>query len=227
MEIISRKDALQQGLKQYFTGKPCKRGHLDWRWVKGYQCVECKRKNTREWLNSHPTVRYANRKRWQGLNREKHNAAAREYRRKNPEKVRASMRRWNRANREYQRLRVQNTPHLRIADALRTRLRNVLRGKVKAAGTEALVGCSWDQLLEHLEKQFRPGMSWDNYGEWEVDHILPCASFDLEQPAAQRICFHFTNLQPLWKAENRSKGARILDRKGLGRVGLPEAVVRA
>ena len=53
-------------------------------------------------------------------------------------------------------------------------------------------------------------MTWENYGEWEVDHILPCASFDLEQPEAQRQCFHYTNLQPLWKADNRSKGAEVL-----------------
>ena len=61
----------------------------------------------------------------------------------------------------------------------------------------------------HLEAQFKPGMTWDNYGlkGWHVDHIRPCASFDLRDPEQQRRCFHYTNLQPLWAEENLKKGS--------------------
>jgi hypothetical protein len=54
-------------------------------------------------------------------------------------------------------------------------------------------------------------MTWENYGPvWHVDHIRPCASFDLTDPAQQRECFHFSNLQPLFAAENLAKGDKIL-----------------
>ena len=72
-----------------------------------------------------------------------------------------------------------------------------------------LVGCSIDQLKQHLEFQFKPGMTWNNYGKWHVDHKKPCASFDLSKPSEQRKCFNWKNLQPLWAEENLSKGARL------------------
>ena len=53
-------------------------------------------------------------------------------------------------------------------------------------------------------------MTWDNHGEWHIDHIKPCASFDLTDADQQRECFNYTNLQPLWAKDNLSKGAKIL-----------------
>lgn len=52
-------------------------------------------------------------------------------------------------------------------------------------------------------------MSWDNYGEWEIDHIIPCDSFDLTKEEEQKRCFHFSNLQPLWWRDNRTKGNKV------------------
>jgi len=52
-------------------------------------------------------------------------------------------------------------------------------------------------------------MTWDNYGEWHIDHETPCAAFDLTDPVQQSNCFHYSNLQPLWAEENRRKGARV------------------
>lgn len=56
-------------------------------------------------------------------------------------------------------------------------------------------------------------MSWDNYGYrgWHIDHIKPCASFDLTDPNQREQCFHFSNLQPMWAKDNLSKGAKTLD----------------
>ncbi len=51
-------------------------------------------------------------------------------------------------------------------------------------------------------------MTWDNYGKWQIDHKIPCASFDLTDPEQQKSCFHFSNLQPLWAKDNNSKGAK-------------------
>lgn len=76
---------------------------------------------------------------------------------------------------------------------------------VNARGTFSAVGCSIQELRAHIEKQFTPGMTWANYGEWHVDHIRPCASFDLSDPEQFLACFNWSNLQPLWAAENLSK----------------------
>jgi hypothetical protein len=51
-------------------------------------------------------------------------------------------------------------------------------------------------------------MNWENQGEWHIDHILPCASFDLTKEEEQRKCFHYTNLQPLWAKDNMIKGSK-------------------
>lgn len=78
----------------------------------------------------------------------------------------------------------------------------------KSLGTLELIGCTKLELQQHIQSQFKDGMAWNNYGTlWEVDHIRPCASFDLTKPEDQRACFHYTNLRPLNKSENRKKHA--------------------
>jgi hypothetical protein len=69
-----------------------------------------------------------------------------------------------------------------------------------------LLGCTLEFLKGYLEAQFVEGMTWDNYGEWHIDHIIPCADFDLSNPVAQETCFHYSNLQPLWAEDNLKKG---------------------
>lgn len=100
-------------------------------------------------------------------------------------------------------------PQNKIACSLRGRIRIALKGISKLKSTEVLTGCSYEQLRLHLESLFLPNMTWDNYGEWHIDHIRPCASFDLSDPRQQIECFHYTNLQPLWAKDNLSKGASI------------------
>ena len=82
----------------------------------------------------------------------------------------------------------------------------------KSDSTMNLLGCTIQEAREYLEKQFKEGMTWENHGHetWHIDHIIPCASFDLTDPEQQKKCFHYTNLQPLWAKENMSKGAKIL-----------------
>jgi hypothetical protein len=93
---------------------------------------------------------------------------------------------------------------------LGTRIRKVLNGLIKKSkSTQELIGCDIEQLWIHLEKSFKSGMTRKNYGKWHVDHIIPCASFDLTKPEEQAKCFHYTNLQPLWASENLAKGSKI------------------
>ena len=104
-------------------------------------------------------------------------------------------------------------PVFRLQMNLRGRLRNVLKNKVSGSKSKLyhnLIGCSPDQLRAHIVSQFTKGMSWANMGKWHVDHILPCASFDFTRPEHVARCFHFSNLRPLWAAENRAKRDRII-----------------
>ena len=78
---------------------------------------------------------------------------------------------------------------------------------IKSRRAEQILGCSYSELAAHLEQQFRSGMTWDNRGEWHIDHIVPLASAQTEEEVLS-LC-HYTNLQPLWAAENLSKGARL------------------
>jgi hypothetical protein len=95
----------------------------------------------------------------------------------------------------------------KLKHLLRTRIRSAIKNNSKAHKTIKLLGCSIDFLKQHLEKQFKNGMSWKNYGfyGWHIDHIRPCCSFDLSKKSEQMKCFHYKNLQPLWAKDNRIK----------------------
>ena len=104
----------------------------------------------------------------------------------------------------------KNNPNYRLKGALRRRVYSALKGKNKSASTMKLIGCSVDELWNHLESKFESWMTKENYGLWHVDHIVPCASFNLTCPEQQRICFNYKNLQPLEAIENIKKGNKIL-----------------
>lgn len=97
----------------------------------------------------------------------------------------------------------------KLIQNLRHRIYNALKRNTKSGHTLELIGCSIENLKLHIESKFKTNMSWSNYGDWHVDHIRPCSSFDLSKPEEQMKCFYYTNLQPLWKSENRSKGAKL------------------
>lgn len=111
----------------------------------------------------------------------------------------------------YQRARRERDPRIKLAQALRNTISSALRGRYKAGTFIELIGCSQKELVGHLERQFAEGMSWQLYGhgkgKWSVDHVVPCASFNLADPDQQKLCFHYTNLKPLWFVENCSKNS--------------------
>jgi hypothetical protein len=93
---------------------------------------------------------------------------------------------------------------------LRDRIYKTIYNKNITSKTKELLGCSFNELKIHLEQQFKPEMTWLNHGQiWEIDHIKPCSSFDLTDLEQQKQCFHYTNLQPLFKTENRQKSNKI------------------
>jgi len=215
MNIITRAEALEQGLKTYFTGKPCKRGHVDERQVSSWTCMECCRENDRARAGTEKRLASRRTARWKNIDANRKRDRERGKLPKRLENARA----WKEANREYHNAasvqytlnRLKTDPVYRLQCYLRGRVRKAVKaqGTVKAGRTNQIVGCSAAFLKCWLEAQFQEGMSWENYGAWHVDHIRPCASFDLTDPAQQRECFHYTNLQPLWAEQNREKSDRL------------------
>ena len=138
-------------------------------------------------------------------NKEQRNARNKVYHEENREKILAR-------KKVYRRERYKNDPNFKIMGLLRSRLRKVLKGNTKTGPTMKLVGCTVAELWLHIEGLFEPGMTRENNGNgegfWHLDHKIPCCSFDFSDPEQQKICFHYTNLQPLWCKDNLAKGAK-------------------
>lgn len=109
----------------------------------------------------------------------------------------------------YHRNRRKNDPAYRLKCNLRTRIYLAIKRKRKSESTMKLVGCNIKELQNYLESMFRPGMTWNNYGKWHVDHKIPLASFDLSDHEQLKNACHYTNLQPLWAFDNLSKSNRL------------------
>lgn len=111
--------------------------------------------------------------------------------------------------REYEKNKILTDPVFKLTKNIRRRILLALEGKDKAESTLNLLGCTIPELRKYLEFQFTHGMNWGNhnfYG-WHIDHVQPCASFDLSDPEQQKQCFHYSNLQPLWATDNLKKGS--------------------
>jgi hypothetical protein len=100
-------------------------------------------------------------------------------------------------------MRLNEDTDYRLKYVLSSRVRMAVnsQGTGKSKRTMELVGCTVPELVKYLEAQFKPGMTWGNHGnhkdEWNIDHIVPCAFFDLSDPEEQKKCFHFSNMQPM------------------------------
>ena len=107
--------------------------------------------------------------------------------------------------------RIEKNPSEKIANLTRRRIILALKGTFKSSNSLKLTGApNWEFVWKHLESTFKPGMTKENHGLWHIDHIRPCASFDLSKPEEQLKCFHYTNLQALWANENLSKGSKYV-----------------
>jgi hypothetical protein len=126
--------------------------------------------------------------------RERQRAAFRKYYRRNKEKFRE-------LNRAY-----RARPSNKIADRLRSKLRMAMKYGVKRSSIEDLLGCTIEQFREHIAKQFTDGMNWSTHGFlWDLDHLQPCASFDLTDEAQQKLCFDYRNIRPMACLANKIK----------------------
>ena len=176
-----------------------KDGH-GWRGIKCV-CKECIRPAIIKYGKSESYRNYQReyRAKWRVRNREKSREVVLKYARteKGKRKILARAKRLDNRLVRNLRQRISRTLHL--------------AGTSKNNKTLKLLGCQLPFFKEYLRSLWSKGMSWDNYGvgigKWGIDHIIPCAAFDLTDPVQQSICFHFSNMMPLWCDENASKSS--------------------
>ena len=157
-------------------------------------------------------------KNWRIKNLERHKKKSKEYQANNKDKIKKYLKDWNNRPEVRERRiarhkeRLKTDPYFRMKLSLRGRLNSfVYRGRAnKIVSNNKLLGCDWIFFKDHIQKQFKAGMNWKNYGKWHIDHIKPMTSFNLFKLKDQKMCCHYTNLQPLWAWENRQKSNKII-----------------
>ncbi len=224
------KERVNVGQRKYYreNKKQIREKHHEWHKANSISVAKRKRedrranpekfaeRNRRYVENNHDRVAEYHREYYEG-NKEKILEYARDWYYKNKEKRTKQIKEYKLANREkfteynreYARNRAAEDIQYRLARNLRTRLRSAVKRNYRSGSAVRDLGCSIGELKGHLGKLFNDGMTWDNYGVWHVDHILPLSSFDLTDREQLLKACHYTNLQPLWAEENLRKSNKI------------------
>lgn len=179
-------------------------------------------KARRNELRKRPEALEKDRQRYERLKQdeeryEKRKKMSREWHRANKDRVKELQRRWHERNpghsNEYIKRRYAEDPQFALAYKVRARVYQAIQkgGTSKTGRTEDLVGCSFDFLRQHIERQFRGKMSWDNPGSFHIDHIVPLAAFDLGDPMQLKVACNWQNLRPIPPKKNMSKGAKLTE----------------
>lgn len=157
--------------------------------------------------NKHKEKRLKYHKGWYDQNKDKWKEYIKEYREKNKEKIKET-------KRNYEKTRKGNDPIYKLIVNFRTAIYQVLKENKlnKNAHYFEILKYSPYELIEHLEKQFTDGMTWENYGEWHVDHKLPITYFNFDEIGDEEFmkCWSLQNLQPMWGKENIKKSNKII-----------------
>ena len=182
------------------------------------ECRECQkiqssiyREKNKEKINESQKIKYQ-------LNPQIQKERSLKWKLNNPEYYKLSnsnrSKKWEEKNKEYRKKyknnystqRLKNDPLFKLSRNIRIRINEFIKNKSKS--TELIVGLPFIELKLFLEQKFIHGMSWDNYGDWHIDHIIPLSSATNEEEV-YKLCHH-TNLQPLWAEDNRKKYNKIL-----------------
>lgn len=99
-----------------------------------------------------------------------------------------------------------NNPLFKLQKLIRYAVRRAFKNNAKTKRSTQLLGCTIEEAKAHIERQFQNGMTWENHGQWHIDHIKPLAVAKTSEEA-EKLC-HYTNLQPLWAIDNIKKGSK-------------------
>ena len=223
----TRAEAKSSGDAQYFTGKPCKNGHLEPRITSNGTCLACARSHAKKHYSKYPEVikrrasEYkkkniekirAGKQRWRDKNRDYHRAYQRNYNKVRRESDPESVERRRKYTREWQREWTKK-PEAKCIVMMRGMLGRMLSQRA-GERTEEVLGYTTKDLRLHIESQFEDWMSWDNHGEWHVDHIIPIAQLVKDGVTDPSIVNALTNLRPLCAKQNMSLGAQYRHQGG-------------
>jgi hypothetical protein len=214
---ICSKCKIEKDLCEFNNRKTSKDG-------KRSSCKECDCKEIKNWRLKNIEKVKQQKIRYTKKYSEKNKDRGRKYREQNKDKVLIRSKKWREENLQYSKEYFQKNKSkinkkicdrkkidflFKISSLYRSKLNKIL-SKSKDKSTFEIIGCSPIFLKEHLEKQFKEGMSWDNHGlfGWHIDHIIPLSSAKTEEEL-YKLC-HYTNLQPLWAKDNLKKSNKIL-----------------
>ena len=140
-------------------------------------------------------------KKWAEENKERHKKMKSDYRKTEIYKFKRAQ--WEKKEREI-------NPRFKLERNIRSRLYHFLKRHQmkKKTKTFKYIGCTPSELKIYLEKKFKPGMNWQNYGKWHIDHVKPLSMFDITNEKELYVACNFKNLQPMWALENVTKGNR-------------------
>lgn len=213
MKLITRKVALSLGLNSYFTGKKCVNNHIAERRVYDWKCRECERERYRAWRKNNKEYERERYKKDPEF-RSKKIKRAKLYYENNKESVNITKAKYNKENAKIVRERCRKyeakwrkRPKSKSIMFMRRCLRRMIDYK-KPASTELVLNYSRSDLISHIESLFDKGMTWDNYGKWQIDHIKPIDYFLSQGEMRPEIINALGNLQPLWASDNSKKGAK-------------------
>jgi len=197
---------------RYFVCKVCRRESRKREYIKHKEKI---RQRVKEWelQNKAHIVKYRKeylKKNRKKLSRYKHGWYAEKMQDSTYRKDRKAYRLSHRKeHNRYNHDRMKNDMEYRLTCNLRKRMCKLIRKEWRGGSAVKDLGCSVKEFKKYIEKQFGEGMSWNNYGEWHIDHILPLKSFDLSDREQFKKAAHYTNLQPLWAEDNIRKSDNI------------------
>jgi hypothetical protein len=170
-----------------------------------------------EYNNQYRKTHKQEQKNYRKINKEKLKKRDQKYYQENKDKIKERIRTYRQLHKKedniYRKNKKEKNLNYRILCNLRSSLCDAIKNKPKKSHMLDYLGCSIEEFLIYFDSLFLENMSWENYGrgfgKWNIDHILPCASFDLTQEENIYKCFNYKNLQPLWSIDNSSKQDKI------------------
>ena len=229
MKLISRKKAIEKGLPRYFTGIPCCRGHITERLTSIRGCIDCRKTYSKNYSEQKKKYYILNRekilkkvKKYTLYNKKTIAKYQKNYQKINSEKLskynknyRKTYIETERIHRKFNIRKFRNTPEGKLISNMRSRMYSIFKlQKLKKPKTIDMLGCNGIFLRQYIQRRFKKGMSWNNYGKWHIDHIIPIDYFvkkcDFNSLQIQKKCFNYKNLKPEWAEYNLQKGAKLI-----------------
>lgn len=176
-------------------------------------CKICNGAKTKQWKQDNLEQYKKTYESWRSIHRPRKKIVDANYRVNNIERIKKEKARYYQKHKQEINIKVktklQTNPIYKLRHSLRTRLKDSLRRGTKSGSFVRDLGCSVHELKQYLESKFKSGMTWENHGDWHIDHIKPLSSFDLTDRDQFLQACHYTNLQPLWAEENLKKGNKL------------------